>query len=275
LDTRNFLEVARQAAREAGDVLVQMQQEIRAEEKGPKDLVTQADLAAQRVIESRLHQAFPDHEFLGEESPEAEALGRQGAEGYRWIVDPLDGTVNYAHGLPSYAVSIGLEQAGKLICGVVLDPVLNELFHAVRGEGAFLNGKPIRPSSCVEVRRALIAASLPANVARDSVDVAWFVEFLHHTRALRRLGSAALNLCYVACGRLDGYWARTVKPWDVAAAALCCQEAGGVLTGLDGRPFQLTHPHLLSAGTTELQQRLQAILDQVARTGPALDDRLS
>jgi myo-inositol-1(or 4)-monophosphatase len=263
LNTQDVLEVAELAAREAGEILVRMQKEIRAKEKGPKDLVTAADLAAQKAIESRLMNAFPEHDFLGEESPGAEIQGTQGTSGYRWIVDPLDGTVNYAHGIPSYAVSIGLEHAGSLVCGVVFDPVLNEMFSARQGQGAFLNGTSIRPSGCKEVEKALIAASLPANVSRDAIDLRWFLEVLHHAQAVRRLGSAALNLCYVACGRLDSYFANSVKSWDVAAAALCCIEAGGVLTGLDGSEFRLTHPHLLATGSVELHKRVLAILAEV------------
>lgn len=265
MSMREYVQVAREAALEAGGLLVEMQHEIQAREKGPKDLVTAADLAAQQAIEKHLRNAFPDHEFLGEESPSAEKQSGRAADGFRWIVDPLDGTVNYAHGMPGYAVSIGLEKSGEILCGVVYDPTLKEVFHAARGEGAYLNGTPIRPSDCRELHQALVAASLPANVSRDALDVAWFIEVLHHARAVRRLGSAALNLCYVACGRLDCYWATSVKSWDVLAAALCCQEAGGTLTGVDGSPFELTRPQLLAAGTSQLHAEVLGILAATAR----------
>ncbi len=253
-----YVEIAEQAARAAGDILLTMQAGIKAREKGPKDLVTQADLAAQQAIHDIVRHAYPEHAFVGEEGDDLDGLSRDVA--YCWVVDPLDGTANYVHGLPSYAVSVALTHHGRPIAGVVLDPTMNECFAATAGEGAYLNGTRIRPSRCVQVREAIVAASFAPNVPRGSVEVARFVEAIHEAQAVRRMGSAALNLCYVACGRLDGYWATSVKAWDVAAGTLLLQEAGAVVKGLDGSNFQLARPELLSAATPELYRALAAIL---------------
>lgn len=249
------IEVAIDAARQAGQILLDWQGRISAREKAPRDLVTEADIAAQQAIEEVLLSHYPDHAFLGEEarddgpdgwsadSSQDWIVGQQNC----WIVDPLDGTTNYVHQLPPFAVSLALWQNGEPRLGVVLDPVSNELYSAIAGEGAMLNGEPIRVSEAVRLEESLLAASFPANVQRGSDEVTRFVEALHHGRAVRRLGSAALNLSYLAAGRLDGYWATSVKPWDVAAGVLFVREAGGVMTGIDGGPFCIDHPFFLAA----------------------------
>lgn len=265
---KNFLETCERAARAGGRVLIEWQGRIRATEKGPKDLVTEADVASQDAIRDVVLGEFPEHLFLGEESPDAAALAAASADArgrFRWIVDPLDGTANYVHGLPNFAVSIALEQDGRLLAGVVFDPILNECFSAAAGEGAWLNGQPIRCSGCRQIGQSMLAASFSANVPRGSPEIASFVEALHVSRAIRRLGSAALNLSYVACGRLDGYWATSVKAWDVAAGALLVVEAGGVLTDIDGRPFNLADPRLLTAATPELHGQLRQAISTSSR----------
>lgn len=261
----DFLTVCVAAARAGGDVLLDWQDRFQAREKGPKDLVTEADVAAQEAIRAVLLGTFPDHDFLGEEeAAERKAAGRAAIPPrrgeYRWIVDPLDGTANYVHRLQTYAVSIALERAGELVCGCVLDPINNECFTAVNGGGAQLNGRPIRVSPCRQLDRAMVAVSFSANVPRGSIEITRFVEVLHACQAVRRLGSAALNLCYVASGRLDAYWATSVQAWDIAAGALIALEAGGIVTNLDGGELDMARAELSASSTPELHDELMQLL---------------
>ncbi len=252
------LDVCQHVARSCGRLLIEMRGSIQPTQKAPKDLVTQADFASQKLARELIAQAFPDHRFVGEEDDQPDGTTPQLADmaDYCWIVDPLDGTLNYVRQLPNYAVSVALAQGGEVLVGTVYDPVLDECFSAEKGCGAFLNGTPITPSQCRQLDQALIAASLPADVPRNSPEVSRFVEVLHQAQAIRRLGSAALSLSYVACGRLDAYWATCVKAWDVAAGQLLVREAGGTLTRPDGTPFQLDRPQFAAAGTKDLHQRL-------------------
>lgn len=234
-----------------------------AREKSPRDLVTEADVASQVAIQKLLAEQFPSHLFVGEEecSGDAGVLSHQNISSeYRWIVDPLDGTANYVHGMPNWAVSIALAHHDELLVGTVFDPILNECFSAARGGGAFLNGQPIRGSGCQRLSQAMIAASFSANIPRGSPEIGRFVEMLHECQSIRRLGSCALNLCYVAAGRLDGYWATAVKSWDAAAGVLIVEEAGGIVTNLRGGPLNLERPELLAAASPELQQQLIGVL---------------
>jgi myo-inositol-1(or 4)-monophosphatase len=256
-------EVAEQAARSAGRLLCQMQNGISAREKGPADLVTEADLAAQRAIRSILLEATPQFGFVGEEDDEHRQEAQGDGTEFCWIVDPLDGTTNYVHGLDNYCVSVALRRASRVVLGIVFDPVREEMYAAIEGKGACMNGRVLETSSQRRMDLALLAASFAARVPRNSPEIGRFVEVLHRCQAVRRLGSAALNLCYVAAGRLDGYWATSVKSWDVAAGTLCVQEAGGTVTGLDGSPFCLRRPHLASAATADLHAELLEILARV------------
>ncbi|MEE3370874.1 MAG: inositol monophosphatase family protein [Planctomycetota bacterium] len=256
----DFIKVCERAARAGGDVLLKWQQRIQAREKGPKDLVTQADIESQEVIQEILLKAFPDHGFLGEEDPLGAVEGPPAEGEYCWVVDPLDGTANYVHGLQSFAVSIALRCGGDVIAGTVYDPIRDECYNAVRGEGAWLNGAAIAASGCRVLEQALVAVSFPASVPRGSEEIAGFIEVLHRSRAVRRLGSAALNLSYLAAGRLDGYWASSVKIWDVAAGVLLVQEAGGVVSGPGGGTFDLDAPKLATAATSELHAELISAL---------------
>lgn len=261
----DFLTVCVEGARAGATVLLDWQDRFQAREKGPKDLVTEADVAAQEAIRAVLLGAFPDHDFLGEEeAAERKVAGlppippRRGE--YRWIVDPLDGTANYVHRLQTFAVSIALERAGELLCGCVLDPIANECFTATKSGGAELNGQPIRVSACRHVAQAMVAVSFSPNVPRGSIEITRFVEVLHAAQAVRRLGSAALNLCYIAAGRLDVYWATSVQAWDIAAGALIVREAGGVVTGLDGGPLDLERAELSAAATQDLYDEVMQVL---------------
>lgn len=254
-----FLEVAERAARAGGEVLLDYQDKFTGREKGPRDLVTEADLASQRRIREILLGEFPDHDFLGEEDdPQTPpAAGRE----YRWVVDPLDGTTNYVHRLPNYAVSIGLQRGSEILAGLVFDPIANECFAAAKGQGATLNGKRLSTSSCQNAGSALVAASFSALVERDSLEIRRFIEGLLACQGVRRLGSAALNLCYVAAGRLDAYWATSVKLWDVAAGVLMVCEAGGFVTHVAGGPLDLLKPELLAASSEPLNREMLRILN--------------
>lgn len=214
--------------------------------KGRIDLVTTADLAVEREFRALVAARFPSHVVLGEETtPES---GQPATSPYRWIIDPVDGTTNFAHGLAFFCVSIALEVHGRVELGVVYDPIGRELFTAERGDGARLNGIPIRTTSCDTLVDALLCTGFPYTVReerRRQVDV--FAAFLDEARAVRRLGSAALDLCYVACGRFDGYWEEKLHSWDIAAGALIVAEAGGRVSGIDGTSFDPFAGHLVAS----------------------------
>jgi myo-inositol-1(or 4)-monophosphatase len=258
----DFLTTCEQAARAGGEVLLQWKGKTTTREKARCDLVTEADLASQEAIRRVVLQAFPDHDFLGEEQFPGEAPQSRGGE-YRWLVDPLDGTTNYVHQMPSYAVSVALERSGAIVAACVFDPELDECYTAKRGGGAFVDGQSIHVSSCRSLGEAMIAASLPPQVPRDSLEIARLVEVIHACQALRRLGSAALNLCYVAQGRLDGYWATSVKIWDIAAGMLIVEEAGGVITSLAAGPVDFERPWFAAAATGDLHTELLDLLNRV------------
>jgi myo-inositol-1(or 4)-monophosphatase len=255
--SKSFLSVCLEAAERGGQALLDWQDRFTPREKGPKDLVSQADLAAQEAIRTCILKAFPDHDFLSEEeAADRKAKGlpaiSERRSDYRWIVDPLDGTTNYIHHLPGYAVSIALQCGSQIELGVVFDPLAKECFVAERGKGAKLNGKPLQTSGCVDLNKALVAVSFSPHVSRDSPEIKRFVEILLASQSVRRMGSAALNLCYVAAGRLDGYLATSVSIWDVAAGLLMVDEAQGKTAGLNGSAIILDRPELLAAASPEL-----------------------
>jgi len=254
----DFLEAAVEAAKRGGDKLIQWMGKVDVREKGPKDPVTQADLDSQKAISDYLLGQFPDHEFLGEESSEQSLVSNP--DKYCWVVDPLDGTVNYFHQLNSFSVSIALRYGDQTIVGVVYDPVIGEMFTAIKGGGAQLNGKPISHSECTEIGKALVVCSFSSSVNRDHPEVERFLRVLGQAASIRRLGSAALNLCFVACGRSDSYWATALSCWDVAAGWLILEEAGGVMKTIEGGPVDFFKPKFCAAATEELftamQQRL-------------------
>jgi len=248
-----YQRVCEQAVREAGRVLLEESVCVKLRKKGPADLVTQADLAAEAAVRNIVLSAFSDHCLLGEEN------GQVGeGKDYRWIVDPLDGTTNYAHGVPHYCVSLALERRGELLVGAVFDPLLNECFTAALGQGARLNGRPIRPSSITELSEALAAVGFPPNVQPESPDLRLFLAMLPCCQAIRRTGSSALNMCYLAAGRFDLYWSYSTHIWDIAAAALILRESGGCITAPDGGPFRLEQAHFLAAANPLLHAQLVA-----------------
>jgi myo-inositol-1(or 4)-monophosphatase len=226
--------------------------------KGPADLVTQADEAAQEAIRSVVLGRFPSHGFIGEELAARHAVDSE----YCWHVDPLDGTTNYVHQVPHYCTSIGVTKNGKLEAACVFDPVSRECYTASRGMGAFLNGKRLRTSSTDQLAEALVAASFSAKVDAKSVEIDQFEAALLNCRSVRRTGSAALNLCYVAAGRFDGFWALTTKSWDVAAGVLLVEEAGGMVTHWRGEPFSLNQPHPIATANPGLHSQFLQLLAQ-------------
>ena len=225
--------------------------------KGTRDLVTEVDLACERMCRAVIAERFPDHAVLAEELDD-EADRRRSS--HRWIFDPLDGTTNYAHGLPIFCASLALEIDGRVDVAAIYDPSRRELFTAERGEGAYLNGAALRVSGASTLIDALLVTGFPYDVhARPGDLVELFGAFLARCRAVRRLGSAAIDLCYVAAGRFDGFWEQHLKPWDVAAGALIVEEAGGRMTGIDGSPFEPAAAHLVASNGRVHDQILNVI----------------
>jgi len=235
-------EVCEAAARTAGRILREMLGKITVRhKKNPFDLLTEADLAAQRAIEEIVLGAFPEHQFIGEE-------GCSGGDSeHRWFVDPLDGTTNFVHGVPLFTTSIALAKGEELLCGVIYNPVTEEFYSAERGKGAFLNGKRIRTSSVQRLCESLVAVNFPTQTTSDSPDLVTFLKAIPVVQAIRRTGSMALNLAFVAVGRFDTTWGFTPHPWDVAAGTLLVQEAGGIVTHPDGSLFRLDDPASICA----------------------------
>ncbi|MFO7301635.1 MAG: inositol monophosphatase family protein [Acidobacteriota bacterium] len=263
-----YLATAAEAALLAGRIhLRHFRQPLAIGRKGRIDLVTAADLEAERAIRALIAARFPDHEVLGEEL--TSGLAAPGAR-FRWIVDPLDGTTNFAHGLAFFSVSIALEIDGRVELGVVYTPVARELFTAERGAGARLNGVPIRVSTVDALVDAVVCTGFPYTVREERRrQVAVFAEFLEEAQAVRRLGSAALDLCYVACGRFDGYWEERLNAWDLAAGALIVEEAGGRVSGMDGGPFDAYAGHIVAA-SAPLHPRMLEIIARGRASAPQL-----
>jgi myo-inositol-1(or 4)-monophosphatase len=252
-----WIEACDAAARAGGRELVAWRGRFSAREKAPADLVTDADLASQEAIRRVIAERFPDHAFLGEESS---GSFRHGDGQMVWIVDPLDGTTNYVHGYSQYAVSVALAHGSEPLVGVVYDPMSDECFSAARGHGTWCNGVRLAASSVVSLSESLVAVGLPARVRRDSPDLLNFIEAVQVCQAVRRTGSAALNLAYIARGCFDAFWSTQIHPWDVAAGVLLVREAGGIVTGRDGSDFDLWNPRFLSAGTPALHNALLDVL---------------
>ncbi len=256
-----FLQAAVDAAYAAGKVALERQRSLGSIRfKGAKDVVTEADLECDRLIRERLEKAFPDHNLLTEE----EGSSDKGSE-YRWYVDPIDGTINYAHQIPLWGVSIGLARGGEMLCGAIFLPALDELYTVVSGGGAFLNGEPIRVSSVTDLSHAVISHG-DFNVSADDVERQrlnsenfWArMRTVASVQRVKCLGSAAVEGAFIASGRLDGYWMVYLKPWDVAVTTLLVREAGGTVTDLSGKPWTLEtntalfsnsilHPSLLAS----------------------------
>ena len=253
----DYLDSAREAARRGAVVLEEWRRRFRVQEKGRFDLVTEADLTSQQVIREFFHRRYPDHDFLGEEDQASHR--RPGPDAPpTWIVDPLDGTTNYVHGCPLYGVSIGLQVAGDLVVGVVLDPSRQELFAAAKGRGAWLGERRLATSTAAGLEEALLATGFPPDLRGQERTLDWWRYFSLRARSLRRTGSTALNLAYVAAGRFDGYWAFDNPVWDVAGGMVLVSEAGGALSDVDGSPYDPFTPDALAA-TPALHAALLAV----------------
>ncbi len=246
------------AARAGAEQLMAWRGRFQTREKGAADLVTDADFASQRAIQAVIAERYPTHAFIGEEQT-GTAIARD-KDQFAWVVDPLDGTTNYVHGYPNYAVSVAVSRGNQILAGVVYDPLHDECFAAAEGRGAWCNGVRLSISSVTKLGEALVAVSLPAHVRRDAPDLLDFVEIVQLSQAVRRSGSAALNLAQVASGALDGFWASHIQPWDVAAGVLLIREAGGIVTGRDGGEFDLWQPHFLAAACPALHRELLGAL---------------
>jgi myo-inositol-1(or 4)-monophosphatase len=241
-----LLNFAINVAREAGSVLMQKLGAAKVTNKGDIDLVTEADLASENLIIERIRSYHPQHGILAEESGEAVLVGGKRSE-WKWIIDPLDGTTNYAHSYPCFCVSIALEREGVLEIGVVYDPVRDEMFAAERGRGATLNDRKIRVSEVEELKDAMLVTGFPYNVRERPDFTRDFANFTMAAQAVRRDGSAALDLAYVACGRFDGFWEDGLSPWDTAAGVLLIEEARGTVTNFDNEPLNIYTKKVLAS----------------------------
>lgn len=231
-----FLEKAVDIAREAGALVANYhERHVPFELKGEFDLVTEADRASEKLIVERLRSHFPSHAIVAEEGG-----GHESSSEYRWFVDPLDGTTNFAHGFPMFCVSMVLERAGELIAGVVYDPIHQELFTAERGAGAFLNNHRIHVSAAARVTDSLASTGFPSRKRHHNINIHFYYQLAMASHGVRRTGSAALDLAFVASGRLDFFWEFGLKPWDMAAGALLVEEAGGRVSEMAGGPLSVT-----------------------------------
>jgi myo-inositol-1(or 4)-monophosphatase len=239
-----YVDAAKDAARRAARILADWRQRFTVSEKGRCDFVTEADLASQKAIQDFLCGRFPNHHFLGEEGDDPKGKPPANAPP-TWIVDPIDGTTNYVHDVPLYCISIGLLLDGELSVGVIYDPCRDEMFAGALGKGAWLNERRLHTSSTGRLDEALLSTGFPPDMRGQEMTLDWWRVFSLRARSLRRTGSTALNLAYVAAGRFDGYWAFDNKVWDVAAAAVLVREAGGTLTNWDGSHYEPFTPDAL------------------------------
>lgn len=245
-------------AREAGALLMQFfDRNIKIEYKGDADLVTAADRKSEALIRERIRETWPGHDVLGEE----EGLRDTGSE-FRWYVDPLDGTTNFAHSFPVFCVSMALQDKNGMLAGVCYDPTRNELFAAERGKGATLNDRPIHVSKTAKLKESLVGTGFPSHKRHKNPNIHFYHQITLRSHGVRRAGSAALDLCYVACGRMDAFWEFNLNPWDTAAGVLMVEEAGGRVTDFSGGPFQIDSRETLASNGVihaELMNEFQQI----------------
>jgi myo-inositol-1(or 4)-monophosphatase len=254
---KDYLEAAIEIAREAGQILCQeLDRPLDISYKGDADIVTQADKRSERLIVERLTQYFPEHAIAAEEG-----TGHDSTSEFRWHVDPLDGTTNYAHGYPCFCVSIGLAQRETMLAGVVFNPFYNELFSAARGRGATLNGKPIHVSKVANLATSLLCTGFPVHKRVASPNIHYYWDFTLRSHGVRRDGSAALDLASVAAGRFEGFWEFGLNRWDTAAGVLLVEEAGGKISDFDGRPYTLGGPVILATNGLIHEETREVALD--------------
>ncbi len=254
-----FLPAVTAIAHEAGRLLMTyFDRHIGFEYKGDADLVTAADRASEKLIVEKMRKLYPDHEIVGEEG----TRDNTGRSDYRWFVDPLDGTTNFAHGYPVFCVSIGLEFQGKLIAGILYDPTRDEMFAAEHGKGATLNGKPIHVSKTAKLSESILATGFPSHKRHKNPNIHFYHQLTLRSHGIRRAGSAALDLANVACGRYDGFWEFNLNPWDTSAGVVLVREAGGTVTMFDGSEFDIASREVLASNGLlheELKQNFREI----------------
>lgn len=260
---KEFLETASAAARAAGAVQKQRYGGAFAiNYKGETDLVTEVDQTCEALIVETIRKRHPGHDILAEENDYASLQS-----GFTWVIDPLDGTTNYAHGIPWFCVSIALEVENQIKMGVIYHPMMEQLFTVVQGEGAFLNGERLNVSDRTPLRQCLLATGFPYDRSVDpDTNFENFMKFQKSARAVRRFGAAALDLAYVATGRLDGFWESNLQPWDVAAGALLVTEAGGLVTGYAGEPYAIRNHRIVASNGLIHYKMLEILAVEVAGT---------
>lgn len=245
-------------ARQSGEILRStFGQHMRVDHKGVIDLVSDADRRSEEFLLSHIHKNYPDHCIIAEESEQLPC-----ADDRTWYIDPLDGTINFVHGVPIYSVSLGFAEAGELCLGVVYDPMRDECFSAQSGVGAWLNGEPIHPSSVADLDHALLVTGFPYDIRTNPVNnLDHYANLALHSQGVRRLGSAALDLCYVACGRFDGFWELRLNAWDVAAGGLIARQAGAVVTNMAGEADFISQPQSILAASPSIHPLMLAELN--------------
>jgi len=260
MDWEEHLQIAEDTARKAGHMLKSNMSSSRTiTYKGDVDLVTNFDKLSQKIIIDHITRKFPDHDIMAEED-----LSEVKGADLKWIIDPIDGTTNFAHGFPIFCVSLALENKGKVVLGLVYDPMREEWFTAIKGKGAFLNKQKIRVSSTCELDKSLLATGFPYDLRESSNNnIDHFVNFATRVQAIRRCGSAALDLCYVACGRFDGFWELKLNPWDVAAGTLILTEAGGCVSDFKNREFSIYSLEILGSNGM-IHEQMVKVLDHHA-----------
>jgi myo-inositol-1(or 4)-monophosphatase len=255
----DYVYPVQELAREAGSLLMSFFGKVSIEYKGDADLVTKADRASEQIIVERIRRQWPDHDLIGEEGSR-----RETGSDFRWYIDPLDGTTNFAHSFPVFCVSIALEHKGQRIAGVVYDPSRNEMFAAAKGIGSWLNDQPIHVSTVKLLKESLVATGFPSHKRHKNPNIHFYHQITLRSHGVRRAGSAALDLCYLACGRYDAYWEFNLNAWDTAAGVLIVEEAGGKVTNFSGGAFNIDSREVLGSNTLlhdELLREFQAIMD--------------
>ncbi|MCS7239471.1 MAG: inositol monophosphatase [Thermoguttaceae bacterium] len=283
-DLREILRVAVEASQAGGEVLRSFLGRVTAKEKAPADLVTEADVTAQEAIIGVIRSKFPEHQIIAEELPSEAGPGGSPSNApgsspvvppanisadYRWYIDPLDGTTNFFHSFPLFAVSVGVEFRGVLIAGCIFNPLTGDCFHALRGGGAWLGNRLLSTSGCTTFAESLVAIALPSRVALDSPDFRLFVAALNRCQSIRRTGCTALNLAFTAAGWLDAAWGLSCHSWDLAAGVLLVQEAGGAVGDLGRRPFSLASGRFLAAATRELLDEIYHLAEPLNLEPPS------
>jgi myo-inositol-1(or 4)-monophosphatase len=264
--TDQFVPAISEIAREAGALLMtHFRRRIGFEYKGDVDLVTEADRGSEALITDRIRSRWPRHDLLGEEGARVET-----GSDYRWYIDPLDGTTNFAHGFPVFCVSIALEHKGRRVAGVIYDPTRDELFAAEKGSGGWLNQRRIQVSKVTNMAECLCGTGFPSHKRHKNPNIHFYHQITLRTHGVRRAGSAALDLAYVACGRLDAFWEFNLNPWDTAAGALLVEESGGKLTDITGGPWRLNSRETLATNGLVHQDFIGTMENILA--GRALED---